>query len=415
MNEPSPRPTIADEPQISAPGPGPSGGPAGVAPFVVVLGMHRSGTSLCADVLGHLGVAMAESPDAQPSNPRGQWERPEIVARHDRILEMFERGFYNPLHDLPLPAGWWLEPPVAEIRHELIRFIEQNRAATAPFGFKDPRTARLLPLWHQIFDELRIEPKIVLCLRNPAQVARSLEQRDGLPAGLGEYRWYTYTAEIFRHLRHFATCVIEYEAWFEPSADNLGKLNRFLGLSPAGSAAAAPDVVDPQLRHDDARDRGAQSYIVRWLYEHARHYDDSAKARAEIAEMLDRLAAFEQLQEPLYRGFEQMARVAAPLLRRRAAESKGRPVSWSDPTVTTEAERLLGASDEAEALRGRLQQVLKQRAELDAALARAQQKAALQDRAAKAAAQELAALRERLEQREATPGSAVPRPDPAPE
>jgi hypothetical protein len=409
MNEASPRPTTVDEPQIGDP----SGGPAGVPPFVVVLGMHRSGTSLCADALGHLGVSMAERPDAQPSNPRGQWERPEIVACHDRILEMFERGFYNPLHDLPLPAGWWLEPAVAEIRREIIRFIEQKRDASAPFGFKDPRTARLLPLWHQIFDELRIEPKIVLCLRNPAQVARSLEQRDGLPAGLGEYRWYTYTAEIFRHLRHFATCVIEYEAWFEQGGDNVAKLSRFLGLSPAGSATAAPDLVDPQLRHDDARHREAQAYIVRWLYEHARRYDNSAEARAEIAEMLDRLAAFEQLQESLYRGFEQMSRLAAPLLRRTAGESKRGPVSWSDTAVAAEAGRLLGASDEAEMLRGRLQQVLEQRAELDAALARAQQQAALQDRAAKAAAQELAALRRRLEQREAAPGSAVPKPDPS--
>src|SRR5436190_1836453 len=162
----------------------PSGDPVGSAPFVLVLGMHRSGTSLCADALGRLGVRMADQPDVQPSNPRGQWERLEIVERHDRILDMFGRGFYSPMHDLPLPSGWWLEPGVAEIRREIVGFLEQKRGTAAPFGFKDPRTARLLPLWHQIFDELRIQPKIVVCIRNPAQAARSLEQRDGLPADL---------------------------------------------------------------------------------------------------------------------------------------------------------------------------------------------------------------------------------------
>src|SRR5947209_10297687 len=93
MNESSPPPPIADKPQILSPTESLGSRPAGSAPFVVVLGMHRSGTSLCADALGRLGVRMADQPDAQPSNPQGQWERLEIVERHDRILEMLDRGF----------------------------------------------------------------------------------------------------------------------------------------------------------------------------------------------------------------------------------------------------------------------------------------------------------------------------------
>jgi len=48
------------------------------------------------------------------------------------------------------------------------------------FRFKDPRTVRLMPVWHQIFSDLKLAPKIVLCLRDPAQVARSVKARDGL-------------------------------------------------------------------------------------------------------------------------------------------------------------------------------------------------------------------------------------------
>lgn len=370
------------------------------APFVVVLGMHRSGTSLCADVLGRLGVAMADEPDAQPSNPRGHWERPEIVRRHDRILEMFERGYHDPRHDLPLPAGWWLDPAVAQIRREIMAFLEQKRAAGMPFGFKDPRTARLLPLWQQIFDELAVEPKIVLCLRNPVQVARSLEERDGLPADLGEYRWFTYTAEIFRHLRNSPTCVIEYERWFEEGGENLTKLTRFLGLQNASGIVGA-DPVDHQLRHDDLRHREPQHYLVRTLYELARRVDHSGEARAEIDEMLDRLAAFEQLQQPMQREFEHLSRVAAALMGRKPADGSRSPVSWRDATLADKWRRLLNASREAATLSARLEQVLRQRAELDAALARAQQDAALRNSALEATAQELAALRQQLEKRDA--------------
>src|SRR5207247_4320671 len=96
--------------------------------------------------------------------------------------------------------------------------------------FKDPRTARLLPLWRQIFTELALELKIVVCLRNPVQVARSLNDRDGLPLDVGEYRWFTYMAEMYEHLDNDDVCTIEYEAWFRQTSDNAKKLVRFLGL-----------------------------------------------------------------------------------------------------------------------------------------------------------------------------------------
>jgi len=60
------------------------------------------------------------------------------------------------------------------------------------------------------------------------------------------------------------------------------------------------------------------------------------------------------------------------------------------------------AFDEAERLRARLQQLLQQRAELDRALAHAQQQEALREHAAALAAQQLAALREQLAARETT-------------
>src|SRR3954452_15380779 len=181
MDEPSvpQQPAAGDHSNLPSTASNRSGsGLAKPAPFVVVLGMHRSGTSLCSHVLGRLGIAMADQPDAQPTNPKGQWERLEIVDRHDRVLALFDRGYLTPLHDLPLPSGWWLDPAVGEIRREIVSFLEQKLVTGGAFGFKDPRTARLLPLWHKIFDELGLDPKIVLCVRNPAQVARSLEERD---------------------------------------------------------------------------------------------------------------------------------------------------------------------------------------------------------------------------------------------
>ncbi|HKD35643.1 MAG TPA: hypothetical protein VKB78_02555, partial [Pirellulales bacterium] len=147
--------------------------------------MHRSGTSLCSHIISALGVDMADkipgpgNPAPTPDNPRGHWERWEIVEFHDRILGLLNRDYSGRFHDFELPVAWWADPRVQALRREIVEFLKR-RIGPMPFGFKDPRTARLLPLWLQIFKELNLAPKFVLCLRNPAQVARSLRDRDRL-------------------------------------------------------------------------------------------------------------------------------------------------------------------------------------------------------------------------------------------
>src|SRR5713226_6216337 len=105
-------------------------------PIVIVLGMHRSGTSLCSHVLSALGVDMADAIDIHQSNEKGHWERREIVDLNDRILEHFNRSFYTLHHDFGLPVAWWADPQVSKVRREIVAFLAA-RMGDAPFGFKD--------------------------------------------------------------------------------------------------------------------------------------------------------------------------------------------------------------------------------------------------------------------------------------
>src|SRR5215469_594453 len=105
-------------------------------PIVLVLGMHRSGTSLCSHILSALGVDMADDIGVNLGNDRGHWERWEIVEFHDRILTLFNRDYLGRFHDFALPVAWWADPRVAQIRHEIVGFLEQ-RMADGYFGFKD--------------------------------------------------------------------------------------------------------------------------------------------------------------------------------------------------------------------------------------------------------------------------------------
>ena len=44
------------------------------------------------------------------------------------------------------------------------------------WGFKDPLTAILLPMWQEIFDELHLEPFYIQAVRHPGSVGRVFEQ-----------------------------------------------------------------------------------------------------------------------------------------------------------------------------------------------------------------------------------------------
>jgi cytochrome c-type biogenesis protein CcmH/NrfG len=287
-------------------------------PIVVVVGMHRSGTSLCSHILSMLGVDMTDDIDVQPSNARGQWERLELRDFHDRILELFDRGFYRPNHDLPLPAAWWAEPRVHVVREDIVAFLRRRLPARRLFGFKDPRTARLLPLWHQIFDALQLRPRFVLCLRNPAQVARSLAARDGFSPQRGECRWFCYMAEALANLRDCEQlCTIEYEDWFVDPAVNLEKLTAFLGLpaerAPAELRLAVSQIVDPYLRHDATGPAAVHQPLVRSLYEVARNFAQAGPARDSLGRIAEEFGAFRELYRPVHDELERLSRLAAKL------------------------------------------------------------------------------------------------------
>jgi hypothetical protein len=287
------------------------------ARLVVVIGMHRSGTSLCAHVLNALGIDMADEPGAAASNPKGHWERLEIVAMHDRLLTLFNRGYFDRLHDLPLPQGWWTDPRVAAVKRDLVAFLKPRLMPGIAVGFKDPRTARVLRLWQEISTELNLELKFVLCLRNPAEVARSLNYRDRLLPDTGQYRWFIYTTEIIDELRGAEICTIEYEQWFGEKADNVAKLIRFLGLDGEKSLPAIADtlahIVDERLSHTGPERRQPDLPLVRRLYEAVCRFDADPAARAEAVRMVDQFKAFQQLSEPIMRELETLSQ---PLLQR---------------------------------------------------------------------------------------------------
>jgi hypothetical protein len=277
-------------------------------PIVIVLGAPGSGTSLCAHILSALGVDMV---GAEGEGGAGPWERAELVALHDRILALFNRAHLGPFHDFALPVAWWADPPVAGIKREIVACLEERMGA-GYFGFKDPRAVRLLPMWQQVASELELAPRLVLCLRNPAQIAALSSARDGLDRAIGEYRWLANTVDFFRHANSFDICTVEYESWFEDPSANVTTLKEFLGLewqqNEGEVSLLVSGIVDAAAAQADQAGRREPSQpLVRSLYKLARRACGDGGARDQIANIALQFVGFQQLQRPFQLAFEGIA------------------------------------------------------------------------------------------------------------
>ncbi|BBK43975.1 sulfotransferase family protein [Allostella vacuolata] len=263
---------------------------------IVVLGMHRSGTSLLASLLQALGVDLGPDLllDRVPDNEAGYWEHRGIAEAHEEILALLGRTWYRPEGLAPLPDGWWRLPELRPFRRRLADIVTaETVASVGPWGFKDPRTVRLLPLWREIFADTGIEPTYVLAIRNPEAVAKSLAKRDGMTPAAAQLLWLEHTLDAFRHAGDRIAAIVDYDAWFADPVPVARQTMARLGLAWPADAAALEAVlariVRPDLRHGSGTLPARLMPEVRELYDLLRAAAPDVPAAAAVAPLVARM------------------------------------------------------------------------------------------------------------------------------
>jgi O-antigen biosynthesis protein len=147
---------------------------------VMIAGMHRSGTSALARVVNLLGADITNEPipAIAGDNDRGFWESMELNGVHARLLRELGSSWDDPL---PLPDHWPDTLATQHAKRLIIDHVDEQFAGSRLFVVKDPRIARLAPLWLRILDELDVRPVVIVPFRHPLEVAASLKRRNGLP------------------------------------------------------------------------------------------------------------------------------------------------------------------------------------------------------------------------------------------
>lgn len=141
----------------------------------IVLGMHRTASSLLANGLKQAGINMGDTLlGPGHGNEKGHFEDMDFLHMNEQLLVA--------------AGGTWDNPPSEKAIIEAgkthakgIRKLINRKNKNEQWGWKDPRTVLTIRCYLPFLDD----PCFLVCLRRPEMIAKSLSERDGTTIEFG--------------------------------------------------------------------------------------------------------------------------------------------------------------------------------------------------------------------------------------
>ncbi len=208
---------------------------------ILVLGMHRSGTSAFARVLNLLGAALPQNlMPPKEDNPKGFWESMDLEAIHNELLQAAGSHWSD---WRPLDQQWLSSAEAAAYKRRLVEHLGKDFAQSRLCAVKDPRICRFVPLWLDALRDSGIEPLPLLPLRNPLEVVTSLRRRNGLSPSAGYLLWLRHVLEAERSTRGMRRCIVSFDDLLENWESAMTRVAQRLQVGwPTGPAQAKPEI-----------------------------------------------------------------------------------------------------------------------------------------------------------------------------
>ncbi|MGC2780796.1 MAG: hypothetical protein WA418_34690 [Bradyrhizobium sp.] len=218
---------------------------------ILVLGMHRSGTSAITRVLSLLGAALPRDLNTGTfGNAADYWESLPLVECHEAMLREIGSRWddWRAFKPDDLAAGSF-----DRFKSEIAGLVEAQFGDSPLFVLKDPRISRFVPLYRGILEDMGIAPRYILALRNPLAVMMSLRERDGMTPGFAGLVWLRHMLDAERATRGESRVIASYERLMADWRPVVVDIAAGLGLSwprpPQAAAAAIDAFLTPAMQH----------------------------------------------------------------------------------------------------------------------------------------------------------------------
>lgn len=185
---------------------------------VLILGMHRSGTSCLAGSLQQKGLFLGEVFEWNPFNLKGNRENERIMKLNDSILSFNNGSWDSP----PKHISW--DKALADERNVIVNEFLSSKSNT--FGFKDPRSLFTFPFWADGLSDI----KMVGSFRNPLDVAKSLQSRNGWPILDGFKLWERYNQELISLCQLHEIPLVNFDSKESEYTSRVNEIAEFLQL-----------------------------------------------------------------------------------------------------------------------------------------------------------------------------------------
>jgi hypothetical protein len=219
---------------------------------ILVLGMHRSGTSAAAGSLVKLGGAQPKTlMPAEDGNERGYFESQALRTFHDELLASAGSDWtdwrqFNP--------AWYQSPTATAFQKRAKQLFKEEFDGEPLVVLKDPRVCRFAPFWLEVLAGIKARVCVIIPVRAPLEVAFSLRKRDGFSLATGALLW----------LRH----IIDAEIATRALPRSIFSWDQLLGDWRSVAEKASTELGIPWPRLSDATEHEIENFVGYDLVHH---------------------------------------------------------------------------------------------------------------------------------------------------
>lgn len=219
---------------------------------IMVLGMHRSGTSALAGLLTQLGGDGPATPlRSSPSNQLGHFEPEALYPIQDALLASAGTTWSDYTR---FPENWLTSHKADEFADRVKDLLKAEFGTSRFFVVKDPRNCRLLPFWRSLLSQENIKPLFVHMHRNPIEVAQSLQKRDGFDLEYSYLLWLRYILDAEIGTRGQTRSFTSYDLLLEKWPSEIEKIARDLNITwpkyNGPQLASIGEMIRPELKRN---------------------------------------------------------------------------------------------------------------------------------------------------------------------